>query len=122
MFGRKPTPLKDREVTLLPPPLEERIVTCQDCKHLLYKKDTQEVQVVTIAIHWVAVGRWSEEHIRLLYYCPAHQKAYDYVDYNPATRQANYYRTIPASPARHELVSAGAPPKEKCEAKPIPLA
>jgi hypothetical protein len=36
MFSRKPEPeLKDRVISIPPPPLEERIVACQDCKHLL---------------------------------------------------------------------------------------
>lgn len=90
-------PPKDRIITLPPPPLEERIVVCYNCKHLLYKPD---VQVVTC----IALGRREEDIATVSYYCPACRKPYDHVEYNRATRNTRYFRIVPAVPSRLEEV------------------
>ena len=109
MFSRKPGPPQDTGALPTPQhdpgrPLEERIVACQDCKHLLYKKDAQEVRVGICPYFTVTGWRGSSEWF--FYYCPDHRKSYDYVEHDKAINNGapRYYRTIPASPARMEPV------------------
>lgn len=112
MFSRKPKALEERIITIPQDdpgvPLEERLVACRDCKHLLYKRDAQRVlrRVLPVFRRWT----WTGESAELFYYCPAHQKSWDYIESNPETGEIRYYRTIAAVPARHELVCSEGPP------------
>ena len=104
MFSKKPKPLPDRIVTSKPMPAE--IVACQDCKHLLYKSDAQEVRCTTLGGHWLGPqgDRWEEDVETVSYYCPGCRKPYDRIGCNRATGNIRYFRTVPAVPAHPEEI------------------
>ena len=104
MFSRKPKPLPDRIV--VPKPMPAEIVACEDCKHLLYKKDAQVVTCITLGRYfWGPAGdRCEEDTETVYYYCPACRKPYDHVQYNRATGTTRYFRTLPAVLTRREEI------------------
>jgi len=116
MFSKKyAEELKDKKVASQPI-LPAEIVSCHDCKHLLYKPDAQVVWEV-----FTPGGLCRRGWERAVYYCPACRKPYDCVEHcgDIYLSTPRFFRIIPAVPATLEPVVYPTP-KKKSGHKPIP--
>lgn len=80
--------------------LENTVVACVACKHLVYAKDAKEVERTLCATPWRA-----RDGIRItVHYCPGCAPAWDREEV-PYIGDVCRYRRVPSVPERWELVA-----------------